>query len=535
MLNSQRNISSIVNINDRSIAPIVLFVYNRPEHTRKTLEALAKNDLAEQSTLYIIADGPKENITDDQFSKIKETRNIIKERLWCKEVLIEEKEENWGLANSIVKGVTEIVNKYGSIIVLEDDIVPERGFLKYMNEALSLYKDNEKVMHISAYIYPYNKKCNEDTLFLNILTCWGWATWKRAWQYYDGDTDTHLKSFHTKAQIKKFNIEGHANYYEQLILNKIGHINSWAVKWYASWLKKGGFSLAPSYSIIKNIGLDGTGVHKDNTSLFNNKTVNQINVTQIPLIENTSIRNEINKFYKKVQKDYLNPKRFINMLTLVLKRNINIIFLLPIRKVLLKILPELKNNTAYKMIIVSSDISERAKVYSPCTIRESIIGKYSYISQNAIINNTKIGKFCSIGPNLICGWGIHPTNAISTSPMFYSTAKQNGMTLSNYDKIKETKTINIGHDVFIGMNVSILDGVSIGNGAIIGAGAVVSKDIPAYAIAVGNPIQIKRYRFDQETINKLEVMQWWNWSFEDLKKIEEQFFNTKAFIDSHEY
>lgn len=136
------------------------------------------------------------------------------------------------------------------------------------------------------------------------------------------------------------------------------------------------------------------------------------------------------------------------------------------------------------------------------------IGKGSYVARNTCISDTNIGKYCSIGPNLLCGWGIHPLNGISTAPCFYSTRKQNGMTYSSTDKIEERKTITIGNDVFIGMNVTILDGVTIGNGAVIGAGAVVTKDIPPYAIAVGVPAKVVKYRFSTEIIEKLEQIQW---------------------------
>jgi acetyltransferase-like isoleucine patch superfamily enzyme len=196
-------------------------------------------------------------------------------------------------------------------------------------------------------------------------------------------------------------------------------------------------------------------------------------------------------------------------------------------------LPELKTLIYKEACIQDSKISPKANIYEGCTIRSSEVGAYSYISQNAIVNHTTIGKFCSIGPNLMCGWGIHPTNTISTSPMFYSTQKQNGTTLSNYNKIQETKAIHIGNDVFIGMNVTILDGIKIGNGAVIGAGAVVSKDIPPYAIAVGNPIQIKNYRFDKEIIEKLEFIQWWNWSLEELSRVEKMILNTEKFTEKY--
>ncbi|MGD9493863.1 MAG: CatB-related O-acetyltransferase [Bacteroidales bacterium] len=176
---------------------------------------------------------------------------------------------------------------------------------------------------------------------------------------------------------------------------------------------------------------------------------------------------------------------------------------------------------------------KHVKIAIPGHIRDAEVGDYTYISMNSWINNTKIGKFCSIGPNLLCGWGVHPTNGISTAPMFYSTARQNGISLCTTDKLNERKTITIGNDVFIGANVTILDGVSIGDGAIIGAGAVVSKDIPPYAIAVGVPVQIVKYRFTEEQIQNLQKIQWWNFDPSRLHEIEQHFFNIEEFIESN--
>lgn len=161
------------------------------------------------------------------------------------------------------------------------------------------------------------------------------------------------------------------------------------------------------------------------------------------------------------------------------------------------------------------------------------IGDYTYISQNSQVSNTNIGKFCSIGPHFFCGYGIHPTNGLSTSPMFYSTKKQNGFTFSVVDKIEERKRINIGNDVFIGANVTVLDGVTIGHGAVIGAGAVVSKDIPAYAIAVGCPIKVIKYRFKKEQIDALLKIKWWNFPPNELIEVESSFFDVESFIKKY--
>ncbi len=207
------------------------------------------------------------------------------------------------------------------------------------------------------------------------------------------------------------------------------------------------------------------------------------------------------------------------------------------QKILFKIFPQVQilSSPEYSWsMIQSSKINlichAYSKLYPPYHISNSKIGKYTYIAQNAYIFNTSIGAFCSIGTNLVCGWGMHPTKGISTHPMFFSTKKQNGLTLSQTDKIDELEPITIGNDVFIGANVTILNGVTIGDGAVIGAGAVVSKDIPPYAIAVGCPIQIKKYRFNDEIICSLKKIQWWNFSDEELLQVEKYFFEVDKFI-----
>lgn len=182
--------------------------------------------------------------------------------------------------------------------------------------------------------------------------------------------------------------------------------------------------------------------------------------------------------------------------------------------------------------------SERARVeegrfvelYPPYFLHDVEIGDYSYVAKNSNISHCIIGKFCSIGPNFCCGLGLHPTKGISTAPMFYSKAKQNGMTLSGVNKTEEHKMTIIGNDVFVGANVTVLDGVKIGDGAVIGAGAVVTKDIPPYSVAVGVPANVVKYRFDEATIKALLEKQWWNGSNEDLKRVEQNFWDVEVFL-----
>ena len=173
------------------------------------------------------------------------------------------------------------------------------------------------------------------------------------------------------------------------------------------------------------------------------------------------------------------------------------------------------------------------KIVPPFFLHNVEVGDYSVLAYNARIANVKIGKFCSIGPNFCCGLGLHPTNGISSSAMFYSTSKLNGMTLSKDDKYEETKQSFIGNDVYIGANVFVLDGVKISDGAVVGAGAVVTKDIPPYAIALGIPAKVVKFRFDEETIKALLEKQWWNGTDVDLQQVEKYFWDVEKFLEEN--
>lgn len=177
-----------------------------------------------------------------------------------------------------------------------------------------------------------------------------------------------------------------------------------------------------------------------------------------------------------------------------------------------------------------SSIGEHARVYPPFFLHGVTLGDYSYIAKNSNVVHCEIGKFCSIGPNFCCGLGVHPIDGISTSPMFYSTARQNGVSLCDENKVEESLHTRIGNDVFIGANVTVLDGVTIGDGAVVGAGAVVTADIPPYAVAVGVPAKVKKYRFDPETIEKLLAEKWWDKGREELGFIADHFFDVQSIL-----
>ena len=182
----------------------------------------------------------------------------------------------------------------------------------------------------------------------------------------------------------------------------------------------------------------------------------------------------------------------------------------------------------------NSTLEEHTKVYPPFFLHNVHLGAYSYIAKNSSVSNCEIGKYCSIGPNFCCGLGIHPIHGISTSPMFYSKAKQNGVSMCKESTMEESRRSVIGNDVFIGANVTVLDGVTIGDGAVIGAGAVVTKDIPPYAVAVGVPARVSKYRFDCETIDQLLQIRWWDKDSQVLEDIAGSFDSTKEFIKKYE-
>jgi len=248
----------------QNLAPIALFVYNRPEHTRRTISYLQKNLLADESRLFIFSDAPK---TDDDKAKVEQVRNFIKDVSGFKSVKIIERKQNLGLANSIISGVTQLVAEYGKIIVFEDDLLSSPHTLEYFNEGLNRYAKEEKVMHIGAYMYELADKKLPETFFWRAATSWGWATWGRAWNHFEDDVDVLLNQF-DKQKTDQFSINGTMNFWKQLTGFKAGKNNSWAIRWYASIFLKGGLTLNPSTSLIQNIGNDGSGTHSNKEDMY---------------------------------------------------------------------------------------------------------------------------------------------------------------------------------------------------------------------------------------------------------------------------
>jgi hypothetical protein len=276
------------------LAPIVLFTYNRPLHTKKTIEALLANTLADESELFIYSDGPKNESATDSVNNV---RSYLKTVTGFKTITIIERDRNWGLADSIIDGVTTIVNKYGKIIVLEDDVITSPHFLQFMNDALELYKDEDKVMHISGYFFPVPTTDLPDTFFYNQTSCWGWGTWARAWKTLNTDVNDLLEKI-TQVQNKN---QYYRSCLSQLRANKRGDIKTWGARWQASVLLNQGYCLHPAISYVSNIGHDGSGINSTNSSIFSKDGVPQtkkITLTPTEIAENPLAVRRANIFYK---------------------------------------------------------------------------------------------------------------------------------------------------------------------------------------------------------------------------------------------
>ena len=243
--------------NNNQLAPICLFVYNRLYHTQRTIEALKNNLLADHSDLVIFSDASK---SESQFEKVRDVRQYIRQISGFKSITINEREVNYGLAKSIIDGVTKIVNEYGRIIVLEDDLVTSPYFLSYMNEALEKYADDDRVVSIHGYVYPVKQSLPE-TFFLRGADCWGWATWRRGWAHFNPDGQYLIDELKRRKLIGMFDFNGAYSFSKMLKAQIKGSNDSWAVRWHASAFLADKLTLYPGRSLVHNIGNDGSGTH----------------------------------------------------------------------------------------------------------------------------------------------------------------------------------------------------------------------------------------------------------------------------------
>lgn len=262
----------------KELAPIVLFVYNRPMHTQNTLNTLMQNYLASESILYIYADGAKENANNEAKSKILEVRNIIRSNQWCKEVFIIEAEKNKGLALSIKTGVTEVIEKHGKVIVIEDDLVTSPAFLTYMNNALDYYIQRKSVFSISAYNLPSKMMpIPEDypyDVYVSVRNgSWGWGTWSDRWVQIDWNVDAYKTMMKHSEMQMAFN-RGGDDMFEMLSNQQSAKLNIWSIQFTVAHFTNHAISIVPIVSYVDNLGLDGSGENCTISNALRNNTLN---------------------------------------------------------------------------------------------------------------------------------------------------------------------------------------------------------------------------------------------------------------------
>lgn len=256
-----------------TIAPIILFTFNRLEHTKRTVEALKQNSLASETELYIYSDGPRD---ENERKIVNEVRDYIKTIRGFKKITIIEQNKNKGLANSIIDGVNDIFNKYERVIVLEDDLVTSKYFLEYMNESLEVYNNRQDIWSIAGYSPNINiPNSYSEEVYLTKRGCsWGWATWKNRWILNDWNIDDYDKFIKNKKLKIKFNEVG--NDMTLMLRDQMeGRINSWAIRWCYNQFKNNMWTVYPLKSYIDNIGNDLTGTHSAMSDKYKINLVNK--------------------------------------------------------------------------------------------------------------------------------------------------------------------------------------------------------------------------------------------------------------------
>lgn len=298
-------------------APIVLFVYNRRNCLPATIEALLKNKEAVQSDLFVYSDGGKNK---EDWKRVYVVREYVKSVYGFKSMNVIERTENMGLADSVIAGVTEIIQKFGRVIVLEDDLLVSPHFLEYMNQALNMYESEKKVGSVNAFMYSLTEELPE-SFFLRVSDSWGWGTWKDRWELFEPDAKKLLGKIKEKKLTKKFDLDGSYPYTQMLKGQTRGLTDSWAIRWYASLFLEGRLSLYYAKSLVENIGGNDLGTHTKHNFFGGDVYLKSVRLTrQSSTEENHQAVEAIQKYFKK-------PKIFFVILSIRMRNSFRMLML----------------------------------------------------------------------------------------------------------------------------------------------------------------------------------------------------------------
>ena len=277
-------------------SPIAIFAYNRPLHLQRTIEALQQNPESSESELFIFSDGAKTG-TEKQVSEVRQVAHSVTGFL---SIQIIERNQNIGLAQNIITGINAVLESHKTIIVLEDDLVTSPHFLQFMNRALELYENDERVASVHGFVNPVKGSLPE-TFFLQHPSSWGWATWQRAWKYFESDGSKLLQQLESEQLTHRFDFEGNYRFTRMLQRQIAGINNSWAIRWYASVLVNDLFCLFPGHPLLENIGNDGSGENCFNDRIYDHHFSSEpVIPVRIQVSENAKARKQYAKYFYSI-------------------------------------------------------------------------------------------------------------------------------------------------------------------------------------------------------------------------------------------
>ncbi len=285
----------------RKIAPVALFVYNRPDHTRRTIDALRANHLAETTPLYVFSDAPGD---EDSIDAVRQVRELISNIAGFASVIVVCRELNLGLANSIIDGVGMLCERYGRVIVLEDDLLTSQHFLTFMNDGLNTYALDERVQSVCGYMYPVGLAADAPSFFLSMPHSWGWATWSDRWRIFDRDGQALLDQIQSCGLRRVFDANSPHSSIKMLKDQIAGRNHSWFIRWHAAGFLRQMLTLYPAHSLVRNIGIDGSGVHCAEWKIdpyLGEMAVESIRVDRAPIIEHAANLARLNKYFVRIR------------------------------------------------------------------------------------------------------------------------------------------------------------------------------------------------------------------------------------------
>ena len=282
-----------------SYAPIIIFVYNRADHFIQTYNALSACKEAKESDLFIFSDGAKNEAGKEKVGEVRTAVNSIKNSGDFKSVTVTESPVNKGLAASVISGVTEVINKYGKVIVVEDDCKVSPLFLGYINGALDYYESNKKIGSIAGYTPMIDLPDSyKHDVFAAYRSCsWTWATWADRWEGVDWELK-NIKDFYKSPKlIRRLNSNG-SDRFMRLYRQTKGNGSSWSVRFGAHLVKNDLLTIYPVFSYNSNIGCDESGVHSKSDDAEKMR-VDLSKAIESPVFADVEIDKKIQKAMKK--------------------------------------------------------------------------------------------------------------------------------------------------------------------------------------------------------------------------------------------